>query len=249
MNWTSANLLKFVAEYETLYGVHCMTFNVHIVQHLIESVRKSGPLWVSSTFPFENNIYTLKNRINGPKSIEQQMTKKSLIALKYRLRQVKNNISEDARQFCSRIFSSTKSIQNAVEAGSVTFFGPDATNIFESNVNKKFERCIYENCVYSSVQYTRSKKWNDSVVYLKNGNFAQIEEIYLTQNGTCFFAVKQLIGEPFYVGNTLIPHIFKVVKNTEHPPVSISDIFSKAVALEFTDRQYVCRIPSVIEAQ
>lgn len=55
------NLLKFVDEYEILYGVPCMTFNVHLVEHLVESVRNSGPLWETSAFPFENNIFILKN--------------------------------------------------------------------------------------------------------------------------------------------------------------------------------------------
>ena len=73
------DLLTFVARYETFYGVQHMTFNVHAIMHLVNSIRQSGPLWATSAFPFENNIYFLKECFNVPKSVEQQMTK-SLLA-------------------------------------------------------------------------------------------------------------------------------------------------------------------------
>lgn len=38
------DLMIFVAKFEQLYGIEAMTFNVHILLHLVESVRRSGPL-------------------------------------------------------------------------------------------------------------------------------------------------------------------------------------------------------------
>lgn len=43
------NLFKFVCDCEKLYGTHVMTFNLHSLLHLVDNVRKSGPLCRRST--------------------------------------------------------------------------------------------------------------------------------------------------------------------------------------------------------
>ena len=40
-----------------------MTFNIHSLLHVVESVRKNGPLWSNSAFPLEGNIYHLKKNV------------------------------------------------------------------------------------------------------------------------------------------------------------------------------------------
>lgn len=243
------DLLTFVSQLDNFYGENRSTYNAHSSEHLPESSKKSGPMWATSAFPFENNIHKLKERINGTKSVEQQLTKKSLIALKYSLRQPEANISENAANYCKNIFSSKMCTKSAVTAKNVTFFGANPKNIFESKIDKEFERCIYNKIVYSSVQYTRSKKWNDSVIYLKNGNFVQIKAIYLRPDKTCFFDVQKLIVQPFYAGNIPVTHIWEIVKNTAHAPVLLNEISSKAVVLQFNNKSFVCRIPNSIEVQ
>ena len=249
LNTCELNLLKFVAQYEILYGIEHMTFNVHALLHLVESVRQSSPPSLTSAFPFEHNIHFCKQILNGPKSPEQQIVNKSLRILKYRVRPPITNISVKAKEFCEQIFTSKLSTKNAVRAGNVTYFGPHYLNVFNSTTKKEFERCIFENCVYSSVQYTRTRKFDDTVIILKNGSFVQIKNIYLLSDSTCSFNVRQLIVEPFFVGETRVSHIWEIKRNLDHSPVSTSEIRSKAVVLNFKDTQYVCEIPNTIEAQ
>lgn len=45
---------KFVFNFEKLYGATNVSFNVHLLLHLAASVRKWGPLWATSTSPFES---------------------------------------------------------------------------------------------------------------------------------------------------------------------------------------------------
>ncbi|OXU20694.1 hypothetical protein TSAR_002640 [Trichomalopsis sarcophagae] len=82
---------EFVGFYEIYYGSESMTFNVHSLLHAVESVRKNGPLWSNSAFPFESNIYHLKKKCNGPNEMDQQMSKKSLILLQFKTGNVKYN--------------------------------------------------------------------------------------------------------------------------------------------------------------
>lgn len=62
LNKCEEELLIFVAKYEMFFGAGKMTLIVHILLHLVESMRMSGPLWATSAFPFENNIYNLKKQ-------------------------------------------------------------------------------------------------------------------------------------------------------------------------------------------
>lgn len=242
--------MTFVARYEVLYGTECMTFNVHSGEHFVKTVRESGPLWATSAFPFEHNIHFCKKTLAGPKSPDQQIVNKSLNLLKYRVRPPTVNISNEAKNFCEHIFISKTLTKSAVKSENVTFLGPHHKNIFESTINKRFERCIYENRIYSSIEYSRTKKFNDTVFVIKNGSFVQITSVSLLPDGTCSFTVKQLIVRPFVVGNVLLHHIWEIVGNIDHPPVSISEVFfKKCVVLDLSIAQYVCSIPNKYEAQ
>ena len=57
-----------------LYGVGVCTANVHSIIHLTRFVRLWGPLWTTSTFPFENANGILKRQIHGTRNVLLQMT-------------------------------------------------------------------------------------------------------------------------------------------------------------------------------
>lgn len=50
------DLCQFVIDYEKYYGEENMTFNVHTLLHVVQSVRQTGPLYINSAFPYENHI-------------------------------------------------------------------------------------------------------------------------------------------------------------------------------------------------
>lgn len=47
-------LIKFVQEFQKLFGKENMFFNIHVVIHLAECARNFGALWNSSLYPYEN---------------------------------------------------------------------------------------------------------------------------------------------------------------------------------------------------
>ena len=61
-------LRSFSREMETLYGLEHMTSNIHSSLHLADCVRRLGPLWSSSAFPFEGYMMTIKKFFNGNNS-------------------------------------------------------------------------------------------------------------------------------------------------------------------------------------
>lgn len=51
----SRNLEKFVIDFEKLYSKNKMLYNVHLLKHLADTVKESGPLWAYSNFNFEDH--------------------------------------------------------------------------------------------------------------------------------------------------------------------------------------------------
>ena len=68
-------LRKFVMNFEKLYGAANASFNVHLLMHLAASVRNWGPLWATSTFPFESFNGTLLKFFNGTTHVPTQIVK------------------------------------------------------------------------------------------------------------------------------------------------------------------------------
>ena len=69
-------LKKFVITVGVLYGQKHVSFNVHQLCHLAQSVRDWGPLWATSAFPFEGNNKGLLNLFCGTQYVPQQMMKR-----------------------------------------------------------------------------------------------------------------------------------------------------------------------------
>lgn len=46
------NLLEFLGLFEIYYGSEAITFNVHSLLHVVESVKKNGPLWAKLSISF-----------------------------------------------------------------------------------------------------------------------------------------------------------------------------------------------------
>ena len=239
------DFMIFVANFQMLYGIEKMTFNVHILLHAVHSVRMSGPLWGTSAFPFEHNIHSLKDTVNGPKSVEQQMSANSLIRLSYQCQPRNPNRSKIVNTFCENLFSRKTATKCALKFENVTFFGQSPKNKFQEE--QEFTRCLLNNQVYSSNKYLKSKKFNDTIIQLQNGKIAQLTGLKIIPNVKCWVELKELILQPFFVGDVKVHHIWKVIENVELSPITLSEIKSKIVGLDFKQNQYVCTMPNSIE--
>jgi len=64
---------RFVREFSELYGQQHSTINVHGLLHLPNCVRRLGPLWAYSCFPFEDLNGRLLRSIHGTSHLESQV--------------------------------------------------------------------------------------------------------------------------------------------------------------------------------
>ncbi|XP_071855315.1 uncharacterized protein [Apostichopus japonicus] len=63
-------LVKFVLQMKELYGAHNMSYNVHLLLHLADTVRNCAPLWSNSCFPFEGYNRKIKSLFHGTRYIQ-----------------------------------------------------------------------------------------------------------------------------------------------------------------------------------
>ena len=68
-------LTQFVIDFETLYGLNNLSFNVHLCLHLTSSVRAWGPLWAHSAFVYEAFNAKLLDMIKGTQAVPLQICK------------------------------------------------------------------------------------------------------------------------------------------------------------------------------
>ncbi|XP_051173434.1 uncharacterized protein LOC127289509 [Leptopilina boulardi] len=247
------DMVQFVGDFEGLYGKNSITFNVHILLHLVESVRRSGPLWVTSAFCFESHLHVLKQYVLGPKKPEQQMATKALEILDYKF-QTSTEIfhSEVARQYCEQIFSVAPLSQFATRTPyGVTFFGRNSRMEIENPVNGEqlegysFNKCIYRGVVYKSINNTLSTKRNDTVFILRSGDVIQIHDIIQTAE-TCYLSVVKFRVIP----DKLVGHLYKIEqKENETRLISITEVSEKLIYIHCEKSSYVCRLPQNIEIQ
>ena len=68
-------MYKFVVQMKQLYGIENVSFNVHLLTHLADSVLAWGPLWATSAFIFEDSNRKLLNMFHGTQGVQIQIVK------------------------------------------------------------------------------------------------------------------------------------------------------------------------------
>ena len=72
------DLALALAMFEDLFGRTFITCNIHLSLHVVDCVRKCGPLWCTSTIAYESYIGNLQKYVNGSKGVEHQIAVKHL---------------------------------------------------------------------------------------------------------------------------------------------------------------------------
>lgn len=257
------DILDFVNNCQKLYGPKFMTFNVHCLLHMAESVRRNGPLWATSAYPFESNLHQLKQDITGPKGTMHQIATRFL-----RRHNLQNYVlsqgNEDSWNFCKTIINKRKIITlNYVRDidGALLIRNRSKRDMIKNPA--EYARCILEGKMYHSKLYNMAKKTDNTYVYLKDGRVGQIRK-FILRNDKTVIVVEILKIEKYQS----CEHIWKVSDtNKELSYISLTDVQNKMVyiSIEKTKKngpkedettededlcdRYVCLQPNHVELQ
>lgn len=188
------SLKTFVNNYEDLYGEINMVYNVHLLTHVCEMVRRYGPLWGYSAFVFESTNGHLTKLVNGTVGTANQITKKFITSLKIQKAFISERcteISPEVKNFCQKVmnFPLTKAFTkvDGVYVSSSNKYIHHPSEIEKKAIEIALGECpneiigylkfLKEGVKYHSSNYKKTKRTNDSFVKV-DGDFARIDGIY-----------------------------------------------------------------------
>lgn len=64
-----------------IQGTRSLTFNMHQLLHLVQSVQNHGPLWTHSCFYFEDYNGQLRHFFHGTQNVEVQVSKQISVCI------------------------------------------------------------------------------------------------------------------------------------------------------------------------
>lgn len=230
-------LTKFVKQHQHLFGKENMVMNVHLLKHLANSVRKLGPLWSHSAFPFERNNGNLLKMVNGTTDVLLQ------VSSKYCLKQ-------------SLVKRTKKSTEKSVVVNSKTLLGKGeiivekSLHVLNTETLKEFDLsnkdlCVYKRVklgkvTYTSLLYTKPKKSIDYFVGLKN-DFIGMVKFYIELDGQIYAVIDA------FDTVDLIHHISKVQLTNQKIMTPIDDIQMKYIYMKVGLHQYITTPPNSYE--
>lgn len=147
---------QFVEKFETLYTDRECSYNVHQLTHLGTMVKRWGPLWATSAFPFENVNGVIGKLVHGTKNKGQE---------------IMNWLS---KVHCINVQAKRKNVEDFAK-GEVNLAAPDA-NILNEHVGEEesvriFSKAIINNIEFTSELYKKTKHNSYTVVVgLKSEN-------------------------------------------------------------------------------
>ena len=167
-------LLKlFVKQTETLYNDRELSYNLHQLQHLVLIVRRWGPLWATSAFPFENFNGFLANCVHGTKHMGQEIVNNLRIAqgiqaLRYRVKKYNATSTSTRENNPQLIGKGTVITANDHESELLASYELDPEN-FLVYARAKIDNEDYTSKIYKTTKtnsYTVQINFNDnSIVY------------------------------------------------------------------------------------
>lgn len=173
LNTAEKALIEFVEEFEQHYKARNIVMNVHLVKHIIDSVRCHGPLWTHSAFCFESFNGVMTKYVNGRTDVLLQISSKYL--MNNTLRTDKKTTDDE-----SYLMGKGKLLELTSEDETVL----RKAGFIEDNCNSLMVYARYFNGhkIYTSTLYTRCKTRTDYFVELKNQAFGIVKYYFTFKN-------------------------------------------------------------------
>lgn len=256
-------LNKFVCEIDNLYGSAHVTFSIHLLTHLAQSVLHFGQSWAHSAFIYEAENAEIKDLVKSSNGAVFQICKgvQLKVALKNLEFELKDKMNPSEIAYLKKVTSSRVYPVVYCTVGDISFLGvPDmckleaqslaafrrAGIVFDAAVPHAVHlRCIANDEVFHSTKYTRAPKQNNSIVCLDDDSIFSIQSFIVLSNSNQCFALGYFIMEHTRqkLCDPLPPHI-KILK-THHEGilrcVSVSHFQSKLLSFssEISDSESI----------
>ncbi|XP_028418505.1 uncharacterized protein LOC114543898 [Dendronephthya gigantea] len=277
LNHASASLTKFVNEFQQLYGEIHMTYNIHQLNHLTQTVIDWGPLSIYSTYVFEGFNLVLMRLFHGTQAVPMQIANSFLL---YRALDALSDVSlendgESALSFFMEaqlkgtvLLKKAKRLRNGVVALGASYCRPftieerflvendacyDAVHVEQAEF---FIKAVVEGIVLDCQQYIRNSRRRNSIVGLTDGNIVELK-VFAVVDSVCFaFARSISVVRPSWLRRDsecgrLCNNIFEVLEiDSVLQIVRLNNIKDKFILFNqesFDVNNFICRLPNMFD--
>ena len=195
LNLAERALQKFVSQFADIYKTRYMSSNVHLLLHLVDQVRKFGPLPNISAFPFEDMNGQLKNLVHGSTSPELQISSSiSFLLSMVTFKQKFMEENSEAANFYDTLDYRYGRLHRHIISKSLYIIGTTKSNDYFNDkmkqllrkINDKensdtryitFQRLLNKKYLYNSVEYKRPKRTTNCYISYEYNNETEIGQI------------------------------------------------------------------------
>ena len=277
LNKAHASLSKFVHDFQELYGDGHMSYNVHQLNHLTQTVIDWGPLSVYSTYVFEGFNLVLMRLFHGTQAVPLQIANSFLLyraigvlsdnfkhdgmsaVTSFMEAQLKGTVPlRKARHFDSGIvllgasYCRPFSVEERFLVNDDSLYGP----VDEGEQAEFFTKAIVAGKVLHCQQYTRRSRGKNSIVGLVDGTVVELK-VFAVVKGVCFaFARLVYLNRPSWLRTDgecgrLCSNIWKVLEiETALQIVRLNDISEKFVLIAdqtLCVNTIICQLPNTMD--
>lgn len=251
INRADTLLHEFFGAVESLYSQSTMTFNVHILLHLAESVLNWGPLYTHSAYAFESGNGKLLKTINASKGVYQQVCRHINLQYSYNilLKQITPNASDKVKNFCT--LQGTSAVKHTIKFLNSRYFGkPLPVNIkwIEqlqlSSRARAFNKIVKENCLFLS-STKENKRSNNSFGQLNCGSYIKIINFIIdVQSKKQFIICYKLKTKSLFQRRFKMLHQIEATEETEIaiPTESLNKV---CVLMIIKNVEYICAVANL----
>ena len=268
-------LAFFVKNVEVLYGSEHVSFNMHQLLHLPDTVANFGPLWCSSNFTFEDCNGQLLKFFSGTRYVPQQVARSFLL---WRSVQHVRNTNRNAESSCivdqllDKLAGRYLHGKNAVVTDSgVALLGlPSVCQLTATELEllepyvvvcsgevQVYRRAIINGKPYCTKAYGASLRSNNYTVVVESNLLGEIIKLLLIRDVLgaehCFAFLQIFRREtlpPFWKHGqtkTVLTFMHKVAETDTVIAVPATDILAKCVAVKVDNALYCCMQPNLVE--
>lgn len=246
-------LKLFVAKTEQFFGTVAMTYNIHQLDHIVESVLSWGPLWAHQAYPFEYQNRNLLAAIKSPKGVIQQIARTINIyrSLNVVMRYINQTFPSEIVKYHENELKFIHMNETVKISANIRYFGAaevlDPAFLNECKLDlhntRSYKRIVKDRCFFTSCDITNERSCN-FYARLKNNCFIKISKFLLDSKNAC----EKTLYYPVTVENSgLYEQLYKVTDVGEKLKV-IETHHTSAICIymEINNTKYICTIPRII---
>ncbi|XP_058461975.1 uncharacterized protein LOC131436976 [Malaya genurostris] len=241
INWCDKKLKLFGCQFEAIYGIGRMTYNVHLMSHLAETVRNLGALYNSSLFPYESGNGMLLKFCSGNNKPVLQIEKK------YYLNKLCQNsrVPQDSviKQWVQSIWFKKHSI---VQYNPQKIFTVNNSTLFDNDVTQRHfsyhSRLYYNRLNLCTKAACSDLKYDDSWIWI-NSNFFRIHAILCDQANIIYILGQKLDTI------SLFPNMYSYTFTDEVRIMKVTDSLKQCISMKVETNGEYMRFISICKKQ